>query len=243
MNLPTSKSDRINRIILGLGNIGAKYDQTRHNIGFELADLVAESYGLALRPGQGDYYLADSALKAPKPATGTSWWKRLLGIKERTGQDEEYSAESALRIIIAKPTKYMNRSGETAKLLLTTYSLEPQQLLVVTDDFNLPVGAVRIRRSGSDGGHNGLKSIIYELGTDQFPRIRLGGGPKPAGYDVVDFVLGRFEPSEQEAKENSLKAALAACRYLLESEDKNALDLSMSKYNIGKLNPAPDSGS
>lgn len=229
MNHPASKFDRITRLLLGLGNVGGKYDQTRHNIGFELADLVSESYGLVFRPGQGGYYLADSTAGH---ATETSWWRRLFGTKKKARRGEGFVDQSAHRIIIAKPTTYMNRSGESARQLLATYSLEPQQLLVVTDDFNLPVGAVRIRKSGSDGGHNGLKSIIYELGTDQFPRIRLGVGPKPAGIDVINFVLGRFEPSEKEAKQSSLKVALEASRYLLESEDKNALDLSMSKYNI-----------
>ena len=229
-----------NYLLLGLGNIGVKYDRTRHNLGFELANLVAESYGLVFRPGKGDHYLADSAAGR---ATAINWWRRLLGIKKKPRSGDGFAVSSPRRIVIAKPTNYMNRSGKVAKELLAAYSLEPQQLLVVTDDFNLPVGAVRIRKSGSDGGHNGLKSIIYELGTEQFPRIRLGVGPKPTGIDVVNFVLGRFEPSDEEAKQNSLKVALEASRYLLESEDKNALDFSISKYNIDKLNPAQDSDS
>jgi len=137
----------------------------------------------------------------------------------------------AAKIIFAMPNTYVNCSGIAARDLLQRYDLEPTGMLVVVDDFNLPLGRIRIRGSGSDGGHNGLASIIEELGTEDFPRLRLGVGPLPDGVDQSDFVLGDFEQNEIESVEKMIATACEAVMFYLE----RGLDEAMSKYN---QNPA-----
>ena len=135
------------------------------------------------------------------------------------------------KIIFAMPTTYMNRSGIAARALLQRYELDASQMLVVVDDFNLPLGRIRIRGSGSDGGHNGLASVIDELGTTDFPRLRIGIGPLPEGVEQTDFVLGDFEPDEIESVKKMIATASEAVTFYLRS----GLDEAMSLYN---QNPA-----
>jgi len=135
------------------------------------------------------------------------------------------------RIILARPTTFVNRSGLAAEALLQEYDLDPSQMLVVVDDFNLPTGVLRLRRGGTDGGHNGLASIIETLDTTEFPRLRIGIGPLPEDVDTVDFVLRQFEQSELADVERMIKVATKAAIFSI----SHHLDEAMSKYNV---NPA-----
>ena len=131
------------------------------------------------------------------------------------------------QIVYAMPRTYMNLSGIAAEVLLQQTSLSPSQMLVVVDDFNLPLGSLRIRKGGSDGGHNGLASIIERLQTEDFPRLRLGIGPLPENVDVVDFVLSEFTKEESERTEAMITKASAAVMFCLE----HPLEEAMSIYN------------
>ena len=134
-------------------------------------------------------------------------------------------------IIIAGPTRFMNNSGYAASALLQRYSLTPSEMLVIVDDFNLPLGAIRIRKSGSDGGHNGLASIIEQLETNQFPRLRVGIGPLPANCSIVDFVLGEFEKEKQKIVQETIKTASEAAKSVI----TDGIEEAIKKYN---KNPA-----
>ena len=129
-------------------------------------------------------------------------------------------------IVIAKPYTYVNLSGKAAKALLQRFSLAPQDMLVICDDVALPLGRIRIRRKGSDGGHNGLRSIIKELGTEEFPRLRVGIG-REGIKDLVEYVLGEFERDEMEILEKVLEVAVDAVECIL----KEGIEEAMNKYN------------
>jgi PTH1 family peptidyl-tRNA hydrolase len=129
-------------------------------------------------------------------------------------------------IVLAKPYTYVNLSGRAAKALLQRFSLSPEELLVVCDDVALPLGRIRIRRKGSDGGHNGLRSIIKELGTENFPRLRVGIG-REGIKDLVGYVLGEFEREEMEILEKVLEVAVDAVECII----KEGIEEAMNKYN------------
>ena len=188
--------------IIGLGNIGKKYTGTRHNLGFEVINLIARKWEIEPQAGDGDYYYA------PK----------------------EYDN----RIIrLFWPTTYMNNSGVAVKQILDGFGLSPENLLVVYDDINLPLGKLRIRMTGSDGGHNGMSSVIYNLETEGILRLRLGIGTLPEGVDQVDYVLGKFSPDEAEILNKMLEKGAEAVLYLLRNRPEEAMNL----YN---RNPAPN---
>lgn len=220
-------------VVCGLGNVGAQYQNSRHNIGFDVIDALALKLGLSFRPGPGDYYVASNLPQDQKPP---SRWRRWFG--HRMSPSPVDGPPTAL----IRPTTYMNRSGRAALQALRRYQLPAQRLLVVCDDFHLPLGAVRLRKSGSDGGHNGLKSLIMELETDEFPRLRLGIGPKPPAEEIVTFVLGHFSSAESESRQDAVAQAVNAILYLLAEESAISLDLAASKYNISRPDPAPGSG-
>ncbi|MFZ5980047.1 MAG: aminoacyl-tRNA hydrolase [Candidatus Zixiibacteriota bacterium] len=186
-------------LVIGLGNVGRRYENTRHNLGFEVLDLVRKE------------------LKAGKKVKTATCYRSEKKLGERN-------------IILAWPTTYMNLSGRAAFYLLETYQRPTSEMLVVVDDFNLPLGRVRFRRNGSDGGHNGLASLIEELDTSNFPRFRLGIGPVPENESSVDFVLEKFSPSEEKTAKKMIAIAAEAVIFALH----NRLEEAMSKYN----NPA-----
>ncbi len=161
---------------------------------------------------------AAAVLKAPKP------------VSTRFDERAEVSRNDR-RIILAWPTTYMNLSGLAVEALLQLYSLSPREMLVVVDDFALPLGRLRLRKTGSDGGHNGLASIIETIGTESFPRLRLGIGPAPAGIDPADFVLAPFEKSESEAVSAMIGTAAEAVVFTID----HRFDEAMSTFNA---NPA-----
>lgn len=134
-------------------------------------------------------------------------------------------------VILGWPQTFVNLSGIAAKKLLFSTGISPAEMLVVVDDFNLPLGTLRFRAAGSDGGHNGLSSLIEVLGTKEFPRLRLGIGPIPPGADVVKFVLGQFDPGERERVDPMIGRATAAVLFAI----THRFDETMSRYNV---NPA-----
>jgi peptidyl-tRNA hydrolase, PTH1 family len=156
------------KLIAGLGNPGAKYSNTRHNIGFMIADYFAAKNSLEFKPGKGEYYFARG---------GKSF-------------DNEF--------YILKPTTYMNDSGIAILDFMEQNQIQPEELLVVYDDFNLPLGTIRLRRQGTDGGHNGISSIIYHLQSMNFNRMRIGIGIDTPlkKEEYIDFVLNDFTKFE-----------------------------------------------
>ena len=180
------------RLIVGLGNPGKEYRETRHNVGFMVADEIAKRHGLtlAMAPSQvPDAFIA-----------------------KKFGADP---------ILIGKPLTFMNRSGDAVAALAHYYDIVPADLLVVVDEVALPFGRLRARARGSAGGHNGLKSVIERLGTTEFPRLRLGVGRGDTRRDLADHVLSKFEADEQAALEEFItRAADAAEMFAAEGIEK-----------------------
>jgi PTH1 family peptidyl-tRNA hydrolase len=134
------------------------------------------------------------------------------------------------KVILAQPITYMNLSGESVRELVDFYKVSPEEVIVIYDDISLEVGQLRIRKKGSAGGHNGIKSIISHLGTDEFPRIKVGVGDKPKGWDLADYVLSRFQGEEQASIREALKDSADACKMIITS----GMDAAMNLYNKKK---------
>lgn len=184
-------------VIAGLGNPKKEYDNTRHNIGFALIDALAEKYRISVL---------------------SSRCRALVGKGIIEGH----------KVILAKPLTYMNLSGESIRPLADYYKIDPStELIVVSDDVNLPLGQIRIRKKGSAGGHNGLKSVIGQLGSEEFYRIRIGVGEKPKGYDLADYVLGHFSKEEQLLMKEGVDKAVQAAKWMLDGE----IDRAMNEFN------------
>lgn len=184
-------------VIAGLGNPKKEYDNTRHNIGFALIDALAEKYRISVL---------------------SSRCRALVGKGIIEGH----------KVILAKPLTYMNLSGESIRPLADYYKIDPStELIVVSDDVNLPPGQIRIRKKGSAGGHNGLKSVIGQLGSEEFYRIRIGVGEKPKGYDLADYVLGHFSKEEQLLMKEGVDKAVRAAKWMLDGE----IDRAMNEFN------------
>lgn len=134
------------------------------------------------------------------------------------------------KVILAKPLTYMNLSGESIREIADYYKVEAEDILIIFDDISLDVGQLRIRKKGSAGGHNGIKSIISHLGTTEFPRIKVGVGEKPKGWDLADYVLGKFTGEDAKRIDEAAAAASDAVKIIL-TED---IDAAMNKYNAKK---------
>ncbi len=134
------------------------------------------------------------------------------------------------KVILAQPVTYMNLSGESVRELVDYYKVSAQDIIVIYDDISLDVGQLRIRKKGSAGGHNGIKSIISHLGTDEFPRIKIGVGEKPKDWDLADYVLSRFKEDEEKVIREALKDSSDACRMII----SDGMDAAMNKYNKKK---------
>ena len=186
----------IQRVVLGIGNPGPEYDGTRHNAGFIVVDRLAERLGL------------DFARLA----------RRTDGVRRFGGKVKAAIAEGREQFLLVKPSTYVNLSGDVAGPLLREHGLAPDALFVIVDDLNLPLGRIRIRPAGSSGGHNGLRSIEQALGSQDYPRLRLGIGSPAATTSrdaVVDWVLARFLPEEREVLGQAVdRAADAALEWL-----------------------------
>ncbi len=183
-------------LIVGLGNPGRTYQGTRHNIGFEVADLLAERHRAGFTSGRGDYVTATVLMEGE-------------------------------RVVLAKPTTFMNLSGHAVRDLVTFYKADLERLLVLVDDVNLPLGKIRVRPEGSEGGHRGLESIIYQLGRDDFARLRLGVGRARMPVDLRGFVLDRFDEDEIEIIREAVRTAADAA----ESFVRDGVSETMNRYN------------
>lgn len=184
-------------LIVGLGNPGKDYANTRHNIGFDVIDKLAEQENIGVLEKKH---------------------KALFGKGYIGGQ----------KVILAKPQTYMNLSGESIRELIDYYKIdEKEELIVISDDISLEPGQLRVRKKGSAGGHNGLKNIIQHLGHDVFPRVRMGVGEKPKGYDLADYVLGHFGKEEQKIMAEAAENAADAIRTII-GED---IDAAMNRFN------------
>ncbi|MDX2098922.1 MAG: aminoacyl-tRNA hydrolase [Leptolyngbyaceae cyanobacterium bins.59] len=193
----------IPQVIVGLGNPGAKYDQTRHNVGFMLVDDLAQIWQVSLAENRKFQAIVGEG----------------LGPQSR-------------KVRLVKPLTYMNASGQAIRAVIDWYKLPPESVLVVYDDMDLPLGKVRLRLSGSAGGHNGMKSTIIHLGTQNFPRLRIGiGSPKHPksedGKETISHVLGRFSPSESSLVSQVLQLTVDAIELSL----KQGIEKAMSLYN------------
>ena len=135
-----------------------------------------------------------------------------------------------MRVILAKPQTYMNLSGESIREIADFYKIEPENIIIIYDDISLDVGQLRIRKKGSAGGHNGVKNIIAYLGTQEFPRIKVGIGNKPEGWDLADYVLSRYSKAEQEALEEAAEGVVGALKLMLADD----IDGAMNRYNVKK---------
>ena len=186
------------KVIVGLGNPGAEYANTPHSIGFEVVDAVARGIGASWK--------GSSSFKG-ELATG------LLG---------------GVKVLLVKPQTYMNLSGECVSPVLKYHNATIEDLLVVSDDIDLPVGRLRIRKGGSAGGHNGLKSVIERTGSSDFVRLRIGVGRDPQSRsNVIGHVLGKFSPEDRQAMDEVVATAAEAVGAI---ENEN-LETAMNRYN------------
>lgn len=184
-------------LIVGLGNPGREYEKTRHNVGFAVIDALADKYNISVADRKSRAFCG----------------KGIIG-----GQ----------KVLLAKPQTYMNLSGESVRSLADYYKIDVEtELLVIFDDVSLDVGQLRIRKKGSAGGHNGIKNIIANLGTDTFERIKVGVGEKPKGYDLADYVLGHFTKAEQELMEEGYQYAISAVERIVQGE----IEAAMNQFN------------
>lgn len=179
------------KLVVGLGNPGAEYRETRHNVGFKVADALVDRWRVA-----------------------DQWREKFDALQIKTIAGEE-------PVIIAKPITFMNLSGQAIAGLAGFYKIEPADILIVTDDVALPLGRLRARREGGAGGHNGLKSIIQSLATQAFPRMRVGVGRGDNRRDLADHVLGRFEADERDTVSAAvLRAADATEMFISEGIER-----------------------
>jgi peptidyl-tRNA hydrolase, PTH1 family len=190
------------RLVVGLGNPGNLYVGTRHNIGWEVLDDLARGLGLIV--------------------TAQDFNESFKGKFEGLALDGIVSVSDSVteKILLLKPTTFMNRSGKSVAAAAGFYKIPPQDILVVLDDLALPCGRLRIRSGGSSGGHNGLKDIERAIGTDQYPRLRLGIDPPPPNIPGADYVLGKFSEEQRPlmdlAVQRAVKAVLTWIKFGLE---------------------------
>lgn len=184
-------------LIAGLGNPGTQYEKTRHNMGFDTIDELIDRHRI--------------------PQGGIAH-KAMYGKGMIAGE----------KVLAVKPLTYMNLSGEAIREYVNYYKMDPEtELIVIYDDIDLDPGQIRIRKKGSAGGHNGIKSIIAQIGTQNFYRIKVGVGAKPKGWDLADYVLGRFSPEERELVDKAICDAADAVEMIL----KDGIEAAMNHYN------------
>lgn len=184
-------------LLVCLGNPGDKYQGTRHNVGFMLADELARRTG---------------------PPVTRLKFQALTAMMELGGQ----------RVLVMKPVTYMNLSGQAAREAAQFYRVPPERVMVVCDDISLPVGKLRLRAGGSAGGHNGLRSLIAQLHSDRFPRLKIGVGAKPhPDYDLAAWVLGKFQGEDAKA----IAAAVPRGADALETAFAKGIEAAMNQYN------------
>ena len=184
-------------IIAGLGNPTMQYEGTRHNAGFDVIDALADKYNISVDGRKNRAYIGKGIIEGQK-------------------------------VLLVKPQTYMNLSGESIGGLVDYFKIdEEQDLIVIYDDISLSPGQIRIRKKGSAGGHNGIKNIIAHLGTQVFPRIKVGVGEKPKKYDLADYVLSHFTKAEREEMEEGYQKAIQAVEKILAGE----MEAAMNEFN------------
>lgn len=187
-------------VIVGLGNPGKKYENTRHNAGFLAIDALADKYGIRIEE------------KKHKALCGT-------GVIE------------GVKVLLVKPQTYMNISGESVRSVMDFYKIDPEEeMLVIYDDISLAPGNIRIRKKGSAGGHNGIKSLIAHTGTQNFMRIKVGVGEKPSGWDLADYVLGHFSKEDLDKLNDIMPDICSSAVLMLQGN----VDKAMNDYNAKK---------
>ncbi len=180
-------------LIVGLGNPGKKYEKTRHNVGFDVIDELAMTNSIPMTQRKAKAFIGSGTIAGEK-------------------------------VLLAKPQTYMNLSGDSVARLASYYKIDPaKELIVVYDDIALTPGNLRVRRSGSAGGHNGMKDIIQKCGTDAFARVRVGVGDKEAGGDLVNHVLGHFSKGERSLVEAAISDAVGAIELLVAGKPEEAM--------------------
>ncbi len=197
------------KLIVGLGNPGSEYVNTRHNVGFDVIERLAEKLGW-VRSGGYDR-------QARSKFNGLS----IDGLVELSTAGTE-------KLLLLKPTTYMNLSGRSVQQAMSFYQLTPVEVMVVLDDLALPCGRIRLRGSGSSGGHNGLKDIEKMLGTNAYPRLRLGIDPPPEFVAGRDYVLGKWTPEQNVIVKPAIDRA---CGAILTWADKG-IETAMSQFNV-----------
>ena len=184
-------------IIAGLGNPTMQYEGTRHNAGFDVIDALADKYNISVDGRKNRAYIGKGIIEGQK-------------------------------VLLVKPQTYMNLSGESIGGLVDYFKIdEEQDLIVIYDDISLSPGQIRIRKKGSAGGHNGIKNIIAHLGTQVFPRIKVGVGEKPKKYDLADYVLSHFTQAERKEMEEGYQKAIQAVEKILAGE----MEAAMNEFN------------
>jgi PTH1 family peptidyl-tRNA hydrolase len=178
-------------LIVGLGNPGKEYEDTRHNVGFKVVDNIAKEYNIEINRQKFKGTYGEGFINGKK-------------------------------VMLLKPTTYMNLSGESVREVINFYNLENHEILIIYDDISLDVGKLRIREKGSAGGHNGIKSIIAHLGSDVFPRIKVGVGQPNS--DLIRHVLGKFEKEEMTILDESIEAATKAAAEIIKDDVKTAMN-------------------
>jgi len=187
-------------VIVGLGNPGKKYENTRHNAGYVAFDALAEKYGISISE------------KKHKALCGT-------GVIEGN------------KVILIKPQTFMNLSGESVRAVMDFYKIDPEEdMLVIYDDISLAPGNIRIRKKGSAGGHNGIKSIIAHADTQNFMRIKVGVGEKPSGWDLADYVLGHFSDDDNAKLKEIMPDVMQAAALMVQGD----VDKAMNDFNAKK---------
>ena len=191
------QSSAVDWLIVGLGNPGSKYENTRHNMGFKTLDLLAEKLNVPINKVK---------------------FKSAYNIVNFAG----------CKCLIMKPQTYMNLSGEAVREAVQFYKIPADHVLVIYDDVSLPVGKLRVRPTGSAGGHNGIKNIIAHLGTQEFPRVKIGvGAPEGAEKDMVDWVIGAPSQAERKVLAGSFEKAIDAAESII----KNGCQKAMNQFN------------
>ena len=184
-------------LIVGLGNPGRQYEATRHNMGFDVIDKLVEEYNV---PQSGVKFNA-------------MYGKTVIG-----GE----------KVILMKPLSFMNLSGGPVRDMVNYFKIDPEtELIVIYDDIDLDPGQLRIRKQGSAGGHNGIKDIIRQLGTEKFLRIKVGVGAKPKGWDLADYVLGRFSTEDRKIVDEAIAKAGKAVDIMISQGPDAAMNLSL----------------
>ena len=177
------------KLVVGLGNPGRKYAETRHNVGFQVVAELARRHALGRARSQFRGETVDANIRGSDSSR--------LGAADSQVPNSQASSSEGTRLLLLCPDTYMNQSGSSVLAARDFYKTPDSDLLLVCDDFNLPFGQLRVRAKGSSGGQRGLEDVIRRLGTSQFARLRIGIGEPPAGWDVADYVLSKFDHQER----------------------------------------------